>query len=79
MKKTVVAAIAPIVMATSLASAAEASWRWKHHHAGWHHRHHWSVVIGPRVRIGPRVVIGSGCAMKKKVNRHGEVIRKRRC
>jgi acetyltransferase-like isoleucine patch superfamily enzyme len=78
MKKLAIGAVAAIVMATSFATAADAGWRWRHH-GGWHHRAHWGVVIGPRVWIGPRVVIGSGCVVKKKINRYGEVVRKRWC
>jgi Ni/Co efflux regulator RcnB len=54
---------------------------WKRHagwrHGRWHHRHAgWraGVWIG-----GPRIVIGSGCYVKKHVNRHGVVVKKRYC
>ena len=81
MKKLAIGAVAAVIAATSFAGAAEAGWRWKHRHGGWHHhRHHWGVVVRPRVWIGgPRVVIGNGCVVKKKVNRYGEVVRKRYC
>lgn len=73
-----VAAVAAVIAATSFAGPADAGWRWKHRH-GWHHRHHVGVVVGSRVWIGPRVVVASGCVVKKKVNRYGEVVRKRFC
>ena len=79
MKKFIIAATATIVATVSMAATAEAGWRWKHRHHGWHHRHHLGVVVGPRVWIGPRVVIGAGCVVKKKINRYGEVVRKRYC
>lgn len=80
MKKIAVGAVAAIVMATSFAGAADAGWRWNHRHGGWHHRHHWGVAVRPTLWIGgPRVVIGGGCVVKKKINRYGEVVRKRWC
>jgi acetyltransferase-like isoleucine patch superfamily enzyme len=80
MKKFALAATAALVATVSMAATAEAGWRWKNHR-GWHHQHrpHWGVVVGPRVWIGPRVVIGNGCVVKKKINRFGEVVRKRYC
>lgn len=82
MKKLAIGAVAALIATTSFASAAEAGWRWKHRHGGWHNRSHAAIVIRPRARVwigGPRVVIGSGCVVKKKINRYGEVVRKRWC
>lgn len=67
---------------------------WKGHHHGWHHRgwkrhHGWRHGrwhgrrhAGWRAGIwigGPRIVIGSGCVVKKKINRRGVIVKKRYC
>ena len=44
MKKFIIGATAALIATVSLASTADAGWRWKHRH-GWHHRHHWGVVV----------------------------------
>ncbi|HHY49986.1 MAG TPA: hypothetical protein GYA10_09595, partial [Alphaproteobacteria bacterium] len=45
MKKFIIGGMAALVATVSLASAAEAGWKWKHKHHGWKHRHHWGVVV----------------------------------
>ena len=62
------------------------------HHAGWHHRgwkrhgwrhgHRYGARWGWRGGVwigGPRIVIGGGCVVRKHVNRHGVVVKKRFC
>jgi hypothetical protein len=80
MKKIAIGAVAAIIAATSFASTANAGVVLKYR-SGWHHRSHAAVVIRPRARVwvAPRVVIGSGCVVKKKINRWGQVVRKRWC
>jgi hypothetical protein len=45
MKKFIIAAAAALVATVSMAATAEAGWKWKHPHHGWHHGHHWGVVV----------------------------------
>jgi len=62
------------------------------HHAGWHHRgwkrhgwrhgHRYHARWGWRGGVwigGPRIVIGGGCVVRKHVNRHGVVVKRRFC
>ena len=44
MKKFIIGATAALIATVSLASVAEAGWKWKHRHHGWK-RHHWGVVV----------------------------------
>jgi hypothetical protein len=60
MKKFIIGGMAALVATVSLASAAEAGWRYKHgHRHGFHHRHHWGVVV-----VSPRYY-GDYCFVKK--------------
>ena len=59
MKKFIIGATAALVATVSLASTADAGWRWKHRH-GWHHRHHWGVVV-----VSPRYVYNDYCFVKR--------------
>ena len=45
MKKFIIGATAALVATVSLASTADAGWRWKHRHHGWRHHNHWGVVV----------------------------------
>lgn len=49
-KTMILGATAALVATVSLASTAEAGWKWKkhHHHHGWHHKHHKIYVYKPR-------------------------------
>jgi hypothetical protein len=58
MKKFILGSIAALVATVSLASAAEAGWKHRHHHHGWK-RHHWGVVV-----VSPRYY-GDYCFVKK--------------
>jgi hypothetical protein len=58
MKKFIIGATAALIATVSLASAAEAGWKWKHRHNGWK-RHHWGVVV-----VSPRYY-GDYCFVKK--------------
>ena len=58
MKKFIIGSLAALVATVSLASAAEAGW--KHRHHGWrHHNNHWGVVV-----VSPRYY-GDYCFVKK--------------
>jgi hypothetical protein len=48
MQKFIIGALAALVATVSLASTAEAGWRYKHRGHGWGHRHHGFVVVAPR-------------------------------
>lgn len=58
MKKFIVGSLAALVATVSLASTADAGWRWRHH-GGWRHHNHWGVVV-----VGPRYY-GDYCFVKK--------------
>jgi hypothetical protein len=58
-KNIVIGACAAIVATVSLASVAEAGWKYKHRHHGWKHRNHWGVVV-----VAPRYY-GDYCFVKK--------------
>ena len=57
-KQIVIGTLAALVATVSLASTAEAGWRYKHRH-GWNHRHHWGVVV-----VAPRYY-GDYCFVKR--------------
>ena len=57
-KQIVIGTCAALVATVSLASTAEAGWKYKHRH-GWKHRHHWGVVV-----VAPRYY-GDYCFVKK--------------
>jgi hypothetical protein len=57
MKKFVIGATAALVATLSIASTADAGWRWKNH--GWRHHNHWGVVV-----VSPRYY-GDYCFVKK--------------
>ena len=57
MKKFIIGACAALVATVSLASAAEAGW--KHRHHGWRHHNNWGVVV-----VSPRYY-GDYCFVKK--------------
>ena len=59
MKKFILGATAAIVATVSLASAAEAGWKYKHKHHHWK-KHHWGVVV-----VAPRYVYNDYCFVKK--------------
>ena len=60
MKKFIIGGLAALVATVSLASGAEAGWKWKHgHHHGWRH-HNWGVVV-----VGPRYDYDDYCFVKK--------------
>ena len=48
MKKFIIGATAALVATVSLASAAEAGWKWKQKHHGWKRQHWGVVVVSPR-------------------------------
>ena len=50
MKTMIIGAAAALIATVSLASTAEAGWKWKkHHHRHWHHKHHHGIhVYKPR-------------------------------
>ena len=58
MKKFIIGGMAALVATLSLASTADAGWRWRHH--GWRHHHNWGVVV-----VGPRYVYNDYCFVKK--------------
>ena len=61
MKKFIIGGLAALVAIVSLASGAEAGWKWKHgHHHGWRHHNHWGVVV-----VGPRYDYDDYCFVKK--------------
>ncbi len=61
MKKFIIGGLAALVATVSLASGAEAGWKWKHgHHHGWRHHNHWGVVV-----VGPRYDYDDYCFVKK--------------
>jgi hypothetical protein len=46
MKTMIIGAAAALIATVSLASTAEAGWKWKkHHHHHWHHKHHHGIYI----------------------------------
>ena len=47
MKTMIIGAAAALIATVSLASTAEAGWKWRHHHHNhyWKHRHHHGVYI----------------------------------
>ena len=59
MKKFIIGGMAALVATVSLASTADAGWRFKHRH-GFHNRHHWGVVV-----VSPRRVYSDYCFVKK--------------
>lgn len=62
MKNYIIGAAAALIATVSLASAAEAGWKWKHkHHHGHHHGHHWKHKIW----IGGGHHYGDYCFIKK--------------
>lgn len=79
MKKFIIGGFAAIIAATSFASAASADVVVKYRN-GWHRPYGAAVVVRPaaRVYVAPRVVYGD-CVVRKKINRYGEVVRKRYC
>ena len=58
MKKFIIGSLAALVATVSLASTADAGWRWRHH-GGWRHHNHWGVVV-----VSPRYY-GDYCFVKK--------------
>jgi hypothetical protein len=88
MRKIIISGIAALIAATSFATTADAGPKWRHH--GWHHGHHhhgwrhghrhgrWGWGGGVWIG-GPAIVIGSGCVVRKHVNRNGVVVKRRYC
>ena len=58
MKTFIIGSLAALVATVSLASTADAGWRWRHH-GGWRHHNHWGVVV-----VSPRYY-GDYCFVKK--------------
>ena len=44
-KTMIIGAAAALVATVSLASTAEAGWKWRHHHHRWHHGYHHGIYI----------------------------------
>ena len=59
MKKVILGATAALNATVSLASAAEAGWKYKHKHHHWK-KHLWGVVV-----VAPRYVYNDYCFVKK--------------
>lgn len=79
MRKFIVAGVAALIGATSFAGSANADVVFKYRN-GWHRPHGPVVVLRPRARVyvAPRVVYRD-CVVRKRINRWGEVVRKRYC
>ncbi len=86
MRKIIIGGIAALIAATSFAGTASSEVVLKYKN-GYHHRHHATLVVKPRVvvrprahvYVAPRVVIRDDCYTKKvrRVNQWGNVTIKR--
>ena len=65
MKKFIICSLAALVATVSLASTADAGWRFRHGHGGWHNRGHFGVVV-----VAPRYY--GGYCFTKKIKRYDD-------